>query len=136
MFLSTFFMRLLPRAESYAPQTKILEGLTKDEIHIFDVLFNGSYPKYSTHALKKCVENPNFLFCQSFQNLRLGGIKVRLFLIATMPATALLAFLVATCFFRHACRCNLLLLADTGYTGRVTQWRLALTRDKRSVRTR
>jgi hypothetical protein len=72
-------MRLLPRAESYAPQTKILQGLTKDEIHIFDVLFNGSYPKYSTRALKKCVENPNFLFCQSFQNLRLGGIKVRLF---------------------------------------------------------
>jgi hypothetical protein len=26
----------------YAPQTKILEGLTKDEIQIFDILFNGS----------------------------------------------------------------------------------------------
>jgi hypothetical protein len=27
--------------EVYAPQTKILEGLTKDEIQIFDMLFNG-----------------------------------------------------------------------------------------------
>jgi len=25
----------------YAPQTKSLEGLTKDEIQIFDILFNG-----------------------------------------------------------------------------------------------
>ncbi len=26
----------------YAPQTKILEGGTKDDIRIFDILFNGS----------------------------------------------------------------------------------------------
>jgi len=28
-------MRLLPRAESYAPQTTILEGGTKDEMRFF-----------------------------------------------------------------------------------------------------
>jgi hypothetical protein len=29
------------RGKLYAPQTKIVEGLTKDEIRIFDILFNG-----------------------------------------------------------------------------------------------
>ena len=28
-------------ADFYAPQTKVLEGLTKDEIPVFDILFNG-----------------------------------------------------------------------------------------------
>ncbi len=28
--------------EFYAPQTKILEGLTNEEIRIFDTLFDGS----------------------------------------------------------------------------------------------
>ncbi len=62
--------------EIYAPQTKILEGATKDEIQIFDRLFNGSWPKLSTHAPDKWFENPDFIFCYSFQNLRLGGIKL------------------------------------------------------------
>jgi len=59
----------------YAPQTKILEGVTKDEMRIFEALFNGSWPKLSTPALEKCFENPHFIFCYSFQNLRLGGVK-------------------------------------------------------------
>jgi hypothetical protein len=47
--------------QMYAPQTKILEGGTKDEIRIFDGLFNGTWPndsspKSSTHVLEKCVE--------------------------------------------------------------------------------
>jgi len=62
--------------EVYAPQTKILEGGTKDEIRIFDGLFNGTWPKLSTHALEKCFDNHHFLFCSSFQNLRLGWGKV------------------------------------------------------------
>jgi hypothetical protein len=62
-------------AQFYAPQTKILEGGTKDEIRIFDGLFNGTWPKLSTHALQKCFDNHHFLFCSSFQNLRLGGVN-------------------------------------------------------------
>ncbi len=59
----------------YAPQTKILEGGTKDVMRIFDRLFYGSYPKSSTHALEKCfLRNPDFRFCSSFQNLRLGWV--------------------------------------------------------------
>jgi len=44
-------------------------------MRIFEALFNGSWPKLSTHALEKCFENPHFIFCSSFQNLRLGSIK-------------------------------------------------------------
>jgi hypothetical protein len=37
----------------YAPQTKIWEGGTKDEMRISkEALFHGSWPKSSTHALK------------------------------------------------------------------------------------
>jgi hypothetical protein len=64
------------RVKSYPSQTKILEGGTKDEIRIFEALFHGSWPKLSTHALEKCFENQHFIFCSSFQNLRLGSIKV------------------------------------------------------------
>jgi hypothetical protein len=49
-------------------QTKILEGLTKDEIQIFDI-------KSSTHTLERYIENLDFIFCQSFQNLRLGEVN-------------------------------------------------------------
>jgi hypothetical protein len=60
----------------YAPQTKILEGGTKDEMRISkEALFNGSLPKLSTHSLENgFLRNPHFIFCSSFQNLRLGGV--------------------------------------------------------------
>jgi len=45
-------------------------------MRIFEALFNGSWPKFSAHALEKGFENPHFIFCSSFPNLRLGGIKV------------------------------------------------------------
>ncbi len=59
----------------YAPQTKILEGRTKDEMPMFDTLFKGSWPKLSTHTLEKGVEHRHFIFCSAFQNLRLGSIN-------------------------------------------------------------
>jgi hypothetical protein len=50
------FARLIAlKLQVYAPQTKILEGGTKDEMRISkEALFNGSWPKLSTHALEKC----------------------------------------------------------------------------------
>jgi hypothetical protein len=42
---SCYHHRVIPsqwHSEFYAPQTKILEGWTKDEIRMFDWLFNGS----------------------------------------------------------------------------------------------
>jgi len=56
----------------YAPQTKIWEGGTKDEMRISkEALFHGSWPKSSTHAHEECFENLDFIFCSSFPNLRL-----------------------------------------------------------------
>jgi hypothetical protein len=59
----------------YAPQTTILEGGTKDEIQIFEALFKGVSTRFGLRTLEKSVENLDFIFCSSFQNLRLGGIN-------------------------------------------------------------
>jgi len=59
----------------YAPQTKILEGWTTNEMRIFETIFYGEWPKWSTITLEKCFENLHFICCYSFQNLRLGGVK-------------------------------------------------------------
>ena len=48
------------RVQLNAPQTKILEGATKDEL-----------PKSGAH---KYLENAHFIFCNPFQSLRLGGM--------------------------------------------------------------
>jgi len=45
-------------------------------MRIFEALFNRSWPKLSTHTLEKCFENPHFVFCSAFQNLRLGSINL------------------------------------------------------------
>jgi hypothetical protein len=58
---------MLPKRRCWTDEQKI-------KIRIFDCRFNGSYPKSSTHALEKTVENPDFIFCSSFQHLRLGSI--------------------------------------------------------------
>jgi hypothetical protein len=43
-----------------------------------EALFNGSWPKLSTHVLEKgFLRNPHFIFCSSFQNLRLGWVHLR-----------------------------------------------------------
>jgi hypothetical protein len=62
--------------QSYAPQTKIWEGGTKDEMWIFEALFKGVSTQFGPRTIEKGFENPHFIFCSSFPNLRLGGIKV------------------------------------------------------------
>jgi hypothetical protein len=59
----------------YPSQTKILEGVTKDEMRIFEALFKGGSTQFGPRTIEKCFENPHFIFCYSFQNLRLGSIK-------------------------------------------------------------
>jgi hypothetical protein len=61
----------------YPSQTKILEGGTKDEIRIFAALFKGVSTRFGLLTVEKCCENPDFIFCSSFQNLRLGSIHLR-----------------------------------------------------------
>ena len=61
----------------YPSQTKILEGGTKDEIRISkEALFKGVSTRFGPRAIEKSVEHLDFIFCSSFQNLRLGSIKL------------------------------------------------------------
>jgi len=52
-------------------QTKILEGWTKEEIVCFEALFKGVSTRCALRIVEKSVDNPDFIFCSSFQNLRL-----------------------------------------------------------------
>jgi len=65
--------------EFHAPQTKTLEGGTKDEIRISkEALFKGVSTQIGPRSIEKCfLRNPHFAFCSSFQHLRLGGVKLR-----------------------------------------------------------
>jgi hypothetical protein len=57
----------------YPSQTKMLEGGTKDEIRISkEALCKGVSTRCGQLTIEKSVENPDFIFCSSFPNLRLG----------------------------------------------------------------
>jgi hypothetical protein len=53
-----------------------LEVGTKDEIRILEALFKGVSTRFGLRTIEKSVENPDFIFCSSFQNLRLGSINL------------------------------------------------------------
>jgi hypothetical protein len=62
--------------ELYPSQTKILEGWTKDEIRISkEALFKGVSTRFGRRTVEKSVDDPDFIFCSSFQNRRLGSIN-------------------------------------------------------------
>jgi hypothetical protein len=66
----------------YPSQTKILEGGTKDECWLFEALFKVVSTLFGLLTIEKSVEKPDFIICSSFQNLRLGSIKLRNFVFA------------------------------------------------------
>ena len=61
--------------EFYPSQKKILECVTNDDIRMFEALFKGVSTRFGLRNIEKSVENPDCIFCSSFQNLRLGGIN-------------------------------------------------------------
>jgi hypothetical protein len=63
-------------SQLYPSQTKILEGLTKDEIQIFEALLKGVSTRFGLRTIDKYIENLDFIFCSIFQNLRLGSINL------------------------------------------------------------
>jgi hypothetical protein len=70
-------------------QTKILEGGTKDEILIFEAFFKGVSTRFGLRIVENSiVENPDFIFCSSFQNLRLGNIKFGFHLLFIRPKSS------------------------------------------------
>jgi hypothetical protein len=52
-----------------------LEGGTKDEIRTFEALFKGVSTRFGLRIVENSIENTYFIFCSSFQNIRLGSIK-------------------------------------------------------------
>jgi hypothetical protein len=81
----------------YPSQTKMLEGGTKDEIRMFEALFNGVSTRFGRRTIEKYVENPDFIFCSSFQHLRLVSITFSChFRPRPESATLLLATMVIT----------------------------------------
>jgi hypothetical protein len=67
---------LILRVRSLCSQTKIWKEEQKMKCG-FSIDFSTVHsPKSSTHALENFFENPHFIFCSSFQNLRLGGVKL------------------------------------------------------------
>ena len=44
----------------------------------FEVLLKGVSTRFGLRVIEKSIENPHFIFCSSFQNRRLGGIKLGL----------------------------------------------------------
>jgi len=64
-------------SKMYPSQTKMLEGLTKDEMRISKPFsFRGVSARFGLLTVEKCFENLHFIFCQTFQHLRLGSIRL------------------------------------------------------------
>jgi hypothetical protein len=68
-------MMCLSNSQDYPSQTKIFEGGTNEETRIFNALFKGVSTQFGPCSIEKSVENPDIIFCSSFQNLRLGSIN-------------------------------------------------------------
>jgi hypothetical protein len=84
----------------YPSQTKILEGLTKEEIRISkEALFKGVSTRFGLRTIEKYIENLDFLSWQSFQNLRSGSINFK-------------SLLIRNCIQQMMLFCNLFFHAD------------------------
>jgi len=46
------------------------------KIRIFEALFECVSTRFGLRTIEKSVENPDFIFCSSFQHLRLGSIQL------------------------------------------------------------
>jgi hypothetical protein len=62
----------------YAPQTKILEGRNNRPERVFEALFKGVSTRFGLRIVEKCVESSFRTVGSAFQNLRLGGVNLRI----------------------------------------------------------
>ncbi len=89
---------IVPRSKSvwkdWPSQMKMLEGWTKDDIRSFEALFKGVSTRFGLRTIEKSIENTHVIFCQSFQNLRLGSIKMMVLRLRISPAFPLWCFLL------------------------------------------
>jgi hypothetical protein len=49
----------------------------KRKMRLFDALFKGMSTQFWPLTIEKSIENPHYIFCSSFQNLRLGGVNLQ-----------------------------------------------------------
>jgi hypothetical protein len=80
-----------------------LKGGTKDEMLIFDAPFNGVNALILGYKpRKKCLEHLHFIFCSSFQHLRLGVTwSTRLIKHSLVRHTPTTCHLMATSTIEH-----------------------------------
>jgi hypothetical protein len=71
---NTFLLNHLWKSDNFNPKV-----VRNRAILFATLLFNDEGPKSSNHAIKKDLENQHFIFCSSFQNLRLGSINLLIF---------------------------------------------------------
>ena len=65
----------------HASQTKIFEGRTKDWVCLFEALFKGVSAIFRRRTIEKVLRKDSPCLCSAFQNLLLGGINFREFLV-------------------------------------------------------
>jgi len=69
--------RGVTKCDFMPPKRRFLEGGTKDEIRISnEALFKVVSTRFGLRIVEGSIENPDFIFCSSFQNLRLGTIDL------------------------------------------------------------
>ncbi len=66
----------MSNSQLYPSQTKILEGLTKEKIQIFEALFKGVITRSGLRTIEKYIENLDFIFCSIFQKSSFGEHKL------------------------------------------------------------
>jgi hypothetical protein len=75
----------------YPSQTTILEGGTKAEMRISkEALFKVVSTRFGRRIVENSIENPHFIFCSSFQTLRLGSIKFSMHALYSLMVQCLL----------------------------------------------
>jgi len=60
----------------YPSQTKILEGLTKHEMRIFEALEKGVSTRFGLLTIEKCFEEPDFIFLSNLPKSSFGEHKM------------------------------------------------------------
>ena len=63
-------------SQNYAPQTKILEGVTKRCVCVFEVLFNGLCTRFGLPLFENSFKNAYATLCSTFEKSSFGDHKV------------------------------------------------------------
>jgi hypothetical protein len=59
------------------PKATILEGMTRDEMRIFEALFKRMSDRFGLRTIEKPIENPHFIFCFSCHDVAPSNLLIR-----------------------------------------------------------